>query len=341
MASNNSRSAHQRHLLRLVRHAGICSQADLAKRSRLHPSTVSVLVRPLKRSGILVSAGRGSSQEVGGKRPELLALNPDYTRFLSLYVHEASAELLIVDFAGNKLREDAVLLPAGTGTSAPAEDVEQTIVETARRATEKAGGVGGIGVAVSSVVAPKGEVRPSVGFRRSLPGLRERLERAFDPVTAFALENDANCLAIYACRSFDEHYEHLAAVLADPCSKTVGSGIVIGGKLYRGSNGAAGELFEPRPPVIEEAESRTCGEDFARQAVYHTLSVCTVLDPQVAVLWAREPAGGPFRTEARRLLDATNAPCEVIIHERPRAPELGAAFIAAERYETALIRGLS
>ena len=81
MRATDIRSANQLDLISYIRRHAPVSQAALAGASDLRPSTVSTLMRPLKAARMVEVVGRGRSGTVGGKRPELIALNGAHATF--------------------------------------------------------------------------------------------------------------------------------------------------------------------------------------------------------------------------------------------------------------------
>jgi glucokinase len=167
-----------------------------------------------------------------------------------------------VDVGGTKVLAAAV---SGSGEvlrtarrSTPGRRVEAGLVEDAmtEAVAEVAAGepVAGVGIAAAGFVDPAGE---RVRFAPHLPwrdeDVRARLSERWD--TVVALDNDANCAARAECRY------GAARGVADALVLTLGTGIggavVLGGQVYRGRNGMAGEFGHMQ--VVPDGRPCECG----------------------------------------------------------------------------------
>jgi glucokinase len=154
-----------------------------------------------------------------------------------------SVQLIGVDVGGTKMAvaslHEGVLdepLTAPTETASSAALIDQ-IVEAVGRV--RGPDAFAVGVGVPSVVEVlTGRVRASVHVPLTDVPLRSALEERLG--LHVVVDNDANCAALA------EAYEGERIVVQDLVMLTVGTGIgaglVLGGRLYRGATGAAGEL---------------------------------------------------------------------------------------------------
>jgi glucokinase len=142
--------------------------------------------------------------------------------------------------------------------STPGRLVEAALVEDAltEAVHEVAAGepVAGVGIAAAGFVDAAGE---RVRFAPHLPwrgeDVRARLAERWD--TVVALDNDANCAARAECRY------GAARGFSDALVLTLGTGIggavVLGGQVYRGRNGMAGEFGHMQ--VVPDGRPCECG----------------------------------------------------------------------------------
>lgn len=332
MRANDIKWANQIRLLHHIRREGRVSQATLAADTDLRPSTVSVLMRPLKEAGLVTVVGRGSSGAVGGKRPELIALNGPHASFVGIYVRPNRIEFHVMDYAETETHTETLPLPA-----AGPHGIVELIAERVSRITDSTEHFGGTGIAVSSVVAPRGDVEPSAGFHRSLPDFRDLLLERIGGTAPLILENDANCAAVYADQWLRTAHRHMVTVLADLEHGLIGSGIITDGTLYRGGHGAAGELWDPRPPLGAVSGTGSDGAGITRLA-YHIATAQSIIDPEITVVCDGLPAQAGENAELQRLLAEAGAHGQLAVLEEPRAPVRGACLLAARQYEEWFIR---
>jgi predicted NBD/HSP70 family sugar kinase/biotin operon repressor len=235
------RSSNLRAITALLGSGGPQSRADLARGSGLSRTTVSSLVTELLQSGIVVETeDRGTPYKGGSGRPPLLvalAIRPGGVAGVDIghgHVHVAVSD-----------RSARILAEVETETDAdPHGNVTLDIAaELVRRAADEAG----IPVAELLMV---GLCVPAPIDRRSarvdhavLPGWHElapadELSRRVGlPVV---VDNDANLGAIA------EHQHGAGRGVADllyvKLASGVGAGLVLGGRLHRGTAGLAGEV---------------------------------------------------------------------------------------------------
>jgi glucokinase-like ROK family protein len=223
-------------VLRLIWREREISRAEIARRADLSRSTVSEVVGLLLPGGLVAEVGTGESR--GGRRPIVLQFQDAACSLLGVEIgatHIAVAltdlrcRVLEWDHRMHAVRED----PSGT---------RRLLVRMCERVLARHGGdsLVGIGVAMPSPIDPK---RPEHLSEVVLPawsgrhGLEVLVERFGVPIL---VDNDANLGALAerwwgAGRDLDDFaYIKLAT--------GVGSGHVIGGELYRGANGVAGEI---------------------------------------------------------------------------------------------------
>ncbi len=223
------RARNTRLVLQTIREAGEISRHELARRTRLSPTTVAKLVGDLIAARFVRELGKGASS--GGRQPVLLALDPSHHHFLSLRIWQKGVEWSLVDFGFDVMRSRRIELPR------PAPRREFARAVSAPRGLCRGRSILGVAVSVAGVIdRARGRIwRVAALAERGFP-LVERLERELGaPVV---MEN------VEAVKAW-------AASVALPAARTVicfeadigvGAGLVIDGRLYRGRSGAAGEI---------------------------------------------------------------------------------------------------
>jgi glucokinase len=96
------REVNVRRLLRLLQLHGPCSQADLARISRLSPPTVSFAVADLLKKDLVESVGPGRS-EGGGRPPRMLRFNTEFGYVAGAEVRPSEIRLALADLSGTVL----------------------------------------------------------------------------------------------------------------------------------------------------------------------------------------------------------------------------------------------
>src|SRR5580658_1093649 len=266
-----------RNLVLNVLRTGAASRADVVRTTGLSPTTVSAIVSELVESGLINEVGEGKSS--GGRPPLLLRIDDERNYIVGLKVTRFDISIAVTDLRAEVLHSELVELdglgaaeldghPFGSSRASevdPASVLDQLCVATAD-AVRKAGvgldQVVGIGIGLAGLVeAGSGICRysPAFGWRNvAVAGpVAERLGR---PVL---VDNDVNALTV-AEQWFGRGHgvdDFVVVTVGDG----VGAGIVIDGNLYRGVDGAAGEIGHL--PVAGASLPCRCGRSGCLEAV--------------------------------------------------------------------------
>jgi len=241
--------------LSLLRDGITMSSPDLGVALRVNPSTVGRLMAALGELGLVNDAGVSASGSVG--RPaRLWRLNASAGYVVGLSVSLDDVRGVLTDLAGRPCAHSLTPL-SGRLTRAALMDAVRTAVSELR--AEIPGSVLlGVGVAFPGVVNPVAGTLRQYSLTEdagSPPGgypVRTDLERALGvPVV---IGNDANLAALAV---FHHQRRHGALHEDDSIAYYLSSGnpvwwnglgLILMGKLYCGSNNAAGELLYRRAP---------------------------------------------------------------------------------------------
>ena len=214
------------------------SRAEISRRKDLSRSTVSAIVYDLLATALVKEVGTGPSR--GGRRPIELQFQYDAYGIVGVDVGAKHVAVAITNLRGQVKtfahRSFPVRSNRAGALALAIELIESSLAEWG-------GGPGrllGIGLAVPSPVDPR---QPDAVSEVVIPawrgkGLTTALGKRFRlPVL---VDNDANLGALA------ELWWGAASGVADSvyikCATGIGSGHIIGGKIYRGSSGTAGEI---------------------------------------------------------------------------------------------------
>ncbi|MCE2454797.1 MAG: ROK family transcriptional regulator [Gemmatimonadetes bacterium] len=227
-----------RTVLKLVWRKGELSRAEISRRTGRSRSTISTVVGRLLATGLVAEVGAGASR--GGRRPILVGFQDEAGVILGVDVGATHVSVILTDLRGRTLawREQPHL------SRSDPKGAEELIATLGERCLAEWNGersrLLGVGVAVPSPVDP---ASPDRVLERVLPawrehGVLERLEDLFG-VPVF-VDNDANLGALA------ERWWGKAVGLDDfvylKVATGVGAGLMIGGEVYRGATGVAGEI---------------------------------------------------------------------------------------------------
>jgi predicted NBD/HSP70 family sugar kinase len=248
-------------LLRHVRTGRAHSRAELVALTGASRSTVSARVDQLLAARLLEEGGTGWS--TGGRPPTLLRFNSRSGCVLAVDLGVTSVDVAVTDLAGEVLRTVGHPIDIGDGPDVVLAEVDRLAQEVLAATDLQPADVRAIGIGVP------GPVEFSTGrpFHPPLmPGWHD-----FPIPTAFArygcpvyVDNDVNVMAlgeIGAGGSSDN-------VLVVKVGTGIGCGIVVAGRIYRGAQGAAGDIGHiwVSPPGGRTVLCR-CGNENCLEAV--------------------------------------------------------------------------
>lgn len=238
-------------MLQLIRESGMLSRTDLARMSGLAASSVSSRVDDLLSSGLIEEAGDGLSS--GGRRPRLLRIRSGGGVALAAELGSRHARLAVVDLSGGQVASDELAVSFADGPEAVLTAVSDRLAEMAGDASA----VRGIGMGLPGPVDP---VTGQVTNPSRMPGwhgmrVADWLSERFGAPAV--IDNDANLLALgeYRARWAQAGVRHLVAVKA---GRGIGCGIVAGGAVHHGANGAAGDISHVRVGSVDPEHARLC-----------------------------------------------------------------------------------
>ncbi|MCW3002256.1 MAG: domain containing protein [Conexibacter sp.] len=248
-------------MLNLIREGSASTRADLVRHTGLARSTVAQRVETLL-AHQLVSEVRGTVS-TGGRPPTMLTFNRDAGVVLVADLGATHSRIGVSDLAGSPLAETSAAMDIADGPEVVLARVQEQFVELLKQLGRDADAVRGIGIGVPGPVAfDTGQaVNPPImpgwdGF--SIP---EWFGERYDALVL--VDNDVNIMALGEYWVHWRHVEHLLFVKA---GTGIGCGIVAGGQIHRGAQGAAGDIGHIRLSGHEHVVCR-CGNMGCLEAV--------------------------------------------------------------------------
>jgi predicted NBD/HSP70 family sugar kinase len=225
-------------VLRLIWTERRISRADIAWRAQLSRSTVSEIVSEILPSGLVAEVGTGRSR--GGRRPIVLEFQDRSCSILGVDMGATHVAVALTDLRGRVLAWEVRAHPVRDDPRGTRTLVGELCAECVAEAPGGASTLVGIGVAVPSPVDP---AQPDRLSKIVLPRWQGRL--GLDVLgdhygVPLMVDNDANVGALA------EHWWGAGRDVSDfayvKVATGIGSGHVIGGEIYRGATGVAGEI---------------------------------------------------------------------------------------------------
>jgi predicted NBD/HSP70 family sugar kinase len=248
-------------LLELVRSGRATTRGALQQATGLSRATVGQRLDRLFRAGWLREGAGGPVDSPLGGRPSItLEFDDEHAVVLAADLDTRHARAAVLSLTGEILAEHAGTLVIEDGPDAVLGELGRWFAELLEKAGQRMETVCGIGLAVPGPVdSETGRVvQPPI-----MPGwdgydIRGRLARAFTEHTGAGpvpvlVDNDANLMAYGEQRT---GHPGCSAFVLVKVSTGIGAGVVVGGSIYRGIDGGAGDIGHIR--VGAEALCR-CG----------------------------------------------------------------------------------
>ena len=255
-SSGLARDINRDIVLELLRREQPIARVDLARKSGLQRSTVSLIIEELQRERWITEGA--SVQTARGRRPTLISLNDDVV-ILVTDIHPTHAILAVMDLSGRFLTRDVVAIGADPEVAVKALVEQMRVMREAfpARIFE------GIGVSLPGRVDPQTQrmlMAPNLSWGEY--DLRSRLERELG--LQVEMDNAAN-----ACLLSEQWFGNLPGVrnaVLITVSEGIGTSILANGQIVLGQDGLAGEFghvpIDPLGPMCA-CGSRGCWEIFA------------------------------------------------------------------------------
>lgn len=242
-------------MLELIRKGKATTRGELASATGLARSTVAHRVELLIAGGFVTQVGEAAS--TGGRPPAVLGFNPHLGVVLVADLGATHSRLAVSNLAGQPLIERSLEMDIADGPVAVLGSVERSFVEMLAETGTADRNVRGVGIGVPGPVefAAGRAVNPPI-----MPGwhaypIRDRfVDRYRVPVL---VDNDVNIMALGEHWAMDSPP---ADFLFVKVGTGIGSGLILGGALHRGAQGAAGDLghVQITPTGAHAAEEALC-----------------------------------------------------------------------------------
>ena len=235
----------------------------MAALTGLSPSTIAARVESLLSAGYLLEDGEQSGR---GRKPRTLSVNADLGVVAAVDIGSRHTRIGFTDLAGTLLGVVEYSAPDRGDAATYLEWLTQRIQSGAAALDHPSHrALRGIGVSIAS---PVDRTTGKLIHPMHLPGWNsidpaQTLSSAFGvPVV---VDNDATVMALGEHRM---HYPRVANMLYIKLGSAIGCGIVIGGELYGGRSGGAGEIGHIPVDAPNYRRRCQCGRDTCLEACF-------------------------------------------------------------------------
>lgn len=236
-------------VLQVLRHKSPISRAEIARMTGLTPATVSSIVAILIEARVAREVGPGESN--GGRPPILLEFNPQAFYLVGVDLGVSKVLAVVIDLDGNIVSKAIAQVNVHSKVREIVEKMFQVTRDAIAGAGHAAKKIAGIGLSVPGLV----DVNRGISvFAPNIPAWREVpiAPLFYDEFEVSCLvENDARAMALGEARFGAGR--GWANILCVNVGRGIGAGLILGGQIYRGEGGAAGEIghmtVDPNGPM--------------------------------------------------------------------------------------------
>lgn len=248
-------------ILELVRTGRATTRGDLVSVTGLARSTVAQRIDALLANRLLVSGSDSAS--TGGRRPGTLAFNSDAGVVLAGDIGAMHSRVAVTDLAGRVLSQRTKEIPVAEGPERVLSWLEGAFDSLLAEAGQDVDRLRGVGVGLPGPVefATGRPVTPPIMPGWHLYPVGQRLAERFGVLAL--VDNDVNIMAV------GEHWSRWrdeAFLMFVKIGTGIGCGLVAGGHVHRGADGAAGDIGHIHVPDQDDVVCR-CGNLGCLEAV--------------------------------------------------------------------------
>jgi len=228
-------------LLNLIRTGRARTRGQLGEVTGLARSTVAQRIDALMSAGLVVEVGGAPS--TGGRPPSLLGFNADAGLVLAADLGATHSRVAVCNLLAESLAETTAEIDINSGPETVLDWLEETFDGLLAGMGRSPDEVRGIGIGVPGPVDfSRGmAVNPPIMAGWHMYPIKQRLtERHGVPVL---VDNDVNVMAFGEYWVMDPKVDDFIFVKV---GTGIGSGLILGGVLHRGANGAAGDIGHMR-----------------------------------------------------------------------------------------------
>jgi predicted NBD/HSP70 family sugar kinase len=249
-------------ILNILRNQGPATKRDIAQALGINLTTVSKLVNDLFFSGNYIKVA-GDDDSSGGRKPKLYALNNAAGYVIGIDIGGENLRFMLTDICGCIIKSYKKENKIGSSREKMINEILENINKICEVSQLPQKRVLGIGISISGIIDSNTGVSL---YCPNIDGLNNfEVKKYFENKTGmhFFIDDSVRCMTIAekhygAAKSYDNF-------LFVGLGKGIGLGIYVNGKIYRGSNGLAGELGHIT--VSEDGPVCNCGNKGCLEAI--------------------------------------------------------------------------
>lgn len=226
----------------MFRKADTLSISDIADKINLSKTTVTKVVNNFAVKGLVKTIGKGSSTDVGGKKPEIFAFNASYLHVITLSLGIKTLSCAVMDLKCRAISTRSVDCDVRVGYKEAIQRMADVIHEMMKEARLSSREVHSIVLGCEGIIdATNGVIRYTVhhAWGKNLP-IRDDLARALSFPATIYVNNNSRLAGYYQVLLNADVYEPIVIITSS--SHSIGGSILENQQLMHGAGGFIGEI---------------------------------------------------------------------------------------------------
>jgi glucokinase-like ROK family protein len=231
------RQMNRTAILQLIRAKGPISRVSLARLAKLTPATAFSIVEELVGLDLVQESGIGAS--AGGRRPMLFEFNPQAYAAVGVDLRANRLIAMATDLAAHPLAKTVQPYRGEIDGVEGAHLISQVAHDVIRSSGISPEKLVGLGISVPALIdLDGGAIVKAVNLGWEQVPLRELLDKRL----AMPIHIVDVSLALTVGEAYFGAGRGVQNLICVNVGSGVGSGIIVGGRIYRGADGVAGEI---------------------------------------------------------------------------------------------------
>jgi N-acetylglucosamine repressor len=291
------RDLNQNLVFNAIANRGAISRTEIAHETGLPAATVTRITREFVAAKLVTEEAPASSDSGSGRRPILLRINPSMGFVVGVKLREDGMTLAVCDLGCAVIHSLESPLPERSAPHQVCDAIAHAVATAMREAHAPLQRLLGVGIGMAGLIdSANGICRYSAIMGWHDVELQAPLE--YQLRVPVRLDNDVNTLAV-AERLFGPGRAANEFIVVT-IGRGIGLGVVIGGEIYRGVNGGAGEFGHISIDLSSQAPICNCGKRGCLEAIASDYGI-------VRAALQRDP-GTHVEAEMRALLQRADEP---------------------------------
>ena len=228
-------------VLNIIRNQEPISRAKLSRITKISRPTMSNIVRFLQKEKLIKKAGIGEATREGGKRSVLYKFNKDYGYVIGLQVRKNEIITILTNYNAEIISKKVIKIGSRISLKRVIGLLFKSIDYVIRESKKDIKNIKGIGIGLNGIVDYREGV---LKFTTNFPQWGKDINIVKMVGNRYGIKTyiDNNCRMLVSAEKIFGLGKDYNNIIAIDTEEGIGSGIIIGGDIYRGSDFLAGEI---------------------------------------------------------------------------------------------------